>query len=97
MVKIKDHLLYLSDVLDGMGLLESHMNKISTKVDKIDKMAGRLEAMSVHELMVRDEALEDKATTVVGFEREDSSLGSIAQMKECIKGLDSAQQAIEIV
>ena len=31
------------------------MNEIVAKVDKIDEMTGRLEALSIHELMVRVE------------------------------------------
>ena len=59
LVEIKDHLLYISEVLKGMRLLESHMNESAAKVNRINEMASRLEAMSVHELMVRVKALKD--------------------------------------
>ena len=84
----------MSEVLDGMGLLESHMTEIAAKVDRIDEMAGHLEEMPVRELMSSVEALEDKATTSGGFEHRNSSTGSVARMEERIEGLDDAQQAI---
>ena len=40
-------------VPDGMRFLESHMNEIIAKVDRIDEIVGHLEAMLFHELMVR--------------------------------------------
>ena len=51
-----------------MGLLESHINEIATKVEKIDEMVGCVEAMFIPELMVRIEVLENKATNVGGSE-----------------------------
>lgn len=50
--------------------------------------------MSIRELMVRVEVLEDKATTVGDFECGDSSMGSVVQMEERIEGLENAQQPI---
>ena len=70
------------------------MNEIVVKAAKIDEMASRLETMLVHELMMRVEVLEDKATTTGGFERRDSSTSSVTRMEERIKGLDKTQQAI---
>ena len=69
---IEDQLLCMSEVLDRMGLLDSRMNEIATKADRIDEMAGRLEAMPIPELMTRVEVLEDRATTAGGFEHRDS-------------------------
>lgn len=60
LVKNEDQLLYLSEVSVAMWLLESRINEIVNKVDRIDEMASCLEAMLVHELIVRVEALEDK-------------------------------------
>ena len=70
------------------------MNEIIAKVNMIEEMVGHLEAMSVSKLMVRVKALKDKATTVGGFEREDSLLGSIARMEKHIKCLENAQKSI---
>ena len=70
------------------------MNDISVKGDKIGKMAGRLEAMPIRELMIRDETLEDKDTTVVGFEKRDCSMDSIARMKDGVESLYNAQKVI---
>ena len=53
------------------------MNKITTKVDKIDQMGGHLEAMPVCELMLMVEALEDNGTTVGDFEHVDNSTSSV--------------------
>ena len=89
MVEIEDHFLYLSEVPNEMGLLESRMNEIVAKADRIDEMAGRIEAILVHKLMVRVEALENKPITVDCFEHGDSSMGSVAQMEKCIKNLDN--------
>lgn len=50
--------------------------------------------MSIHELMVRVEALEDKITTAGVFECGASSMDSVAWMEEHIEDLDNAQQAI---
>ena len=50
--------------------------------------------MSIRELMVRVEVLEDKAIIVGNFERGDSSMGSVVQMEERIEGLKNAQQPI---
>ena len=62
----------MSEVPDRMGLLESRMNEIFAKADKIDEMVGHLEAMPVRQLMFRVEALEDKVITYGGFEHRDS-------------------------
>ena len=87
MAEIEEHLLSISEALNGMRLLESRMNEISLKGDKIDKMADRLEAMPIRELMIRDEALEDKDTNVVGFKHRDCSTGSIARIKDGVESL----------
>ncbi|KAG7029886.1 hypothetical protein SDJN02_08229, partial [Cucurbita argyrosperma subsp. argyrosperma] len=79
---IKDQLLCMSEVPDGMGLLDSRMNEISAKADRINEMAGRLEAMPVRELMTRVEVLEDEATTVGGFEHRDSLTGFQSAMPQ---------------
>ena len=77
-----------------MGLLKSRMNEIAAKASRINEMASGLEAMPARELMIKVEALEDKATSVGGFKRRDSSIGSVAQMEEWVEGLDNAQQGI---
>ena len=51
LAEIEEHLLSISEALNGMGLLESSMNEIYVKGDRIDKMAGRLEAMPIRELI----------------------------------------------
>ncbi|XP_022981546.1 uncharacterized protein LOC111480631 [Cucurbita maxima] len=94
LVKIEDQLLYSNEVLDRMKLLESCMNEIAIKADKINEMTGRLEAMSVRELMIRVETLEEKAATVGGFEYGDSSTGFVARMEERIEDLKDNQQTI---
>lgn len=94
MVVIEDRLLYLNEVPDGMKLLESHTNEIAAKANRIDEMVGRLETMPVHELLVKLDALEDKATISSGFEHSDSSMDFVTLMEEHIEGLDNAQQVI---
>ena len=54
-------------------------------------MVDRLEAMPIHALMVRVEPLEDKVTTVGGFECGDNFMGSVARMEEHIEAQDNAQ------
>ena len=94
LVEIEDQLLYLSEVLDRMRLLESRMSEIDVKVNRIDELADRLETMPVCELMVRIEALEDKAITSGGFENGDSSTSTIVLVKKCIEGFDNDEQVI---
>ena len=84
----------MSEVLDGMELLESRMNDIATKADKFIEKAGRLETMHVRELMTTVEALEDKATRAGSFERGDCSMGSVARTEERMEGLENTQLAI---
>ena len=78
LVEIEDHLLCMSEVPNVMGLVELCMNGIAAKADIINEMAGRLEAMFVRELMIRVEALEDKATTAGGYECGDNSMCFVA-------------------
>ena len=94
LVEIEGQLLYLSEVPNGMSLLESRMNKIAAKADRINEMTDHIEAMSAYELMVTVETLKDKVTIAGGFDRGDNSMSSVAQMEECIEGLDNAQQDI---
>lgn len=68
----------LGNERDEMRLLESYMNEIATKADKIDEIVGYLEAMSIRELMLRVESIEEKAITVGGFEHEDNLTSYIA-------------------
>ena len=70
------------------------MDKIDAKANMIDETIAYLGTMSIRKLMVRVETLEYKTTTVGSFPHEDSSLGSVFQMKEHIKGLDNAQETI---
>ena len=77
-----------------LWLLESRMNEIAAKADRMDEMASCLEAMPVCKLMNMVEVLEDKATTVGGFESRDSSTGSIVRVEEHVEGLNNVQQAI---
>ena len=94
LAEIEEQLLYMSEVPDGMELFEYCMNEIAAKADKIDKMAGRLEAMSFRKLMIRVEALENKVITPGSFECRDCSTGSVARMEERVEGLNKAQPAI---
>ena len=84
----------MSEVPNGMKLLESRMNEIIAKADRINEMTSHLEEMFVCELMIRVEALEDKATTTGSFKHRDSSTAFAARMEESIEGLNNAQQAI---
>ena len=64
-IEIEDQLLYLSEVPNGIRLLEFRMNEIVAKGDRIDEMVGHLETMSIRELMVRVKALEVKPQLLV--------------------------------
>ena len=70
------------------------MNEMSTKADMFNEMARHLKTMSILELMIRVEALKDKATRASIFERGDCSTGSVARTEERVEGLDNAQLAI---
>ena len=84
----------MSEIPDGMGLLESHMNEMSAKANRFNEMAHHLKTMPILELMTRVEALEDKATRASIFERGDCLTGSVDWTKERAEGLDNAQLAI---
>lgn len=84
----------MNEVPDEMGILESRMNEIAIKAYRLNEMTDRLEAMPTHELIIRVETLENKATTDGDFKCRDSSTGSVAQMEAQVEGLNKAQQLI---
>ena len=67
------------------------MNEIVAKTNRINEMTGFIEAMSIPKLMIRVEALENKATTTDCFKRRDSSTGFVVRMEEHIENLDNVQ------
>lgn len=83
LVGIKDQMLYISEVLDGIWLLESRINEIVTKSKMIDEMTGPLKAMSPRELMVWVEFLEDKITTTSDFEYWNPWLFRTSKFSNC--------------
>ena len=84
----------MSEVPDGIGLLESRMNEMFAKADKFNEMTRHLKTMSILELMTRVDALEDKTSRASIFKRGNCSTGSVAQTKERTEGLDNAQLTI---
>ena len=54
-------MFYLQEVPDNNWFLDSHLDEISTKTDKINAVAGRLDEMP----MFKVETLKDKITQLI--------------------------------
>lgn len=75
-------MLYLIGVPDGMRVLEAQLEEVESKLGKIDAMNDRLDVLPIQELMIRFDGTKDNVARFSTIEREDSSTGAVAQMKE---------------
>ncbi|KAA0047562.1 senescence-specific cysteine protease sag39 [Cucumis melo var. makuwa] len=89
-------MLYLVEVPDSIRYLESRLDEISEKTDAIDAVAGRVEELSIQELLTRVDTLETNISVgrTVNYEHGDSSSGFAANMEERVSELDSSQKTL---
>ncbi|KAA0053384.1 uncharacterized protein E6C27_scaffold428G00460 [Cucumis melo var. makuwa] len=87
-------MLYLVEVPDSIRFLESRLKEIAEKTDMIDAVAGRVEGLSIQELLARVDTLEGTVGRTGSHERGDSSTGSVAHIEERVQELDSSQKAL---
>ncbi|KAA0031850.1 senescence-specific cysteine protease sag39 [Cucumis melo var. makuwa] len=87
-------MLYLVEVPVSIRFLESRLEEIAEKIDMIDAVAGRVEGLSIQELLARVDTLEGTVGRIGSHERGDSSTGSVAHIEERVQELDSSQKTL---
>ncbi|KAA0037958.1 hypothetical protein E6C27_scaffold36G001400 [Cucumis melo var. makuwa] len=87
-------MLYLVEVPDSIHFLVSHLEEIFEKANTIDVMTGRVEELSIQELLARVDSLEVNVGRIGNYERGDSLSGSVTHIEECVNELDSFQKTL---
>ncbi|KAA0053838.1 uncharacterized protein E6C27_scaffold135G002280 [Cucumis melo var. makuwa] len=94
LVELEEQMLYLVEVPDFVRYLESRLDEISEKTDIINAVAGRVEGLSIQELLARVDTLEANAGRTVNYEYGDSSSGFVAHMEGRVNELDNSQKTL---
>ncbi|KAA0055407.1 uncharacterized protein E5676_scaffold1428G00300 [Cucumis melo var. makuwa] len=94
LVELEEQMLYLVEVPDSIRFLESRLEEIAEKNDMIDPVAGRVEGLSIQELLARVDTLEGTVGRTGSHERGDSSTGSVAHIEERVQELDNSQKTL---
>ena len=80
--KLLGQMLYLVEVLYSSRFLEPRLEEIDEKADMIDVVTGRIEGLSIQELLARVNILEGKVERTGSYERGDSLTGSVAHIED---------------
>ncbi|KAA0060356.1 senescence-specific cysteine protease sag39 [Cucumis melo var. makuwa] len=80
--KLLGQMLYLVEVLYSIHFLESRLEEFDEKADMIVVVTGRIEGLSIQELLARVNILEGKVERTGSYERGDSLTGYVAHIEE---------------
>ena len=85
---------YLREVSDSIRYLDERVKELADKSLAVDTITGRLDGLSIQEIMYRMENLETKITMNGGSGRGDCLTGFASLIEERVDGLDSSQKAM---